>query len=70
MKRILYLLLPAVLISNVVVAEERLRLATTTSTDNTGLLALLHPPFEEQNDVRLDVIAVGTGKALRLGRKR
>ena len=68
MKRILYLLLPAVLISNVVLAEERLRLATTTSTDNTGLLARLHPPFEKQNNVRLDVIAVGTGKALRLGR--
>ncbi|MCG8325667.1 MAG: substrate-binding domain-containing protein [Thiotrichales bacterium] len=47
-------------------AAERLRLATTTSTDNSGLLKVLHPPFEAQNDIRLDVIAVGTGKALRL----
>lgn len=49
-------------------AEERLRLATTTSTDNTGLLATLHPPFESQYGVKIDVIAVGTGKALRLGK--
>ena len=42
-------------------AQERLRLATTTSTDNSGLLAVLHPPFEERHNVRIDVIAVGTG---------
>ncbi len=48
-------------------AQERLRLATTTSTDNSGLLAELHPAFETNFDVKVDVIAVGTGKALRLG---
>ncbi len=48
-------------------ALERLRLATTTSTDNSGLLAKLHPLFEEQAGVKIDVIAVGTGKALKLG---
>ncbi len=48
-------------------AEQRLRLATTTSTDNSGLLAVLHPPFEKKLGVKVDVIAVGTGKALRLG---
>jgi tungstate transport system substrate-binding protein len=53
--------------SQLVNAQERLRLATTTSTDNSGLLAVLHPPFENQFDVNVDVIAVGTGKALRLG---
>ncbi|TFH39774.1 MAG: tungsten ABC transporter substrate-binding protein [Chrysiogenales bacterium] len=45
----------------------RLTLATTTSTDNSGLLAVLIPPFEKEFEVRVDVIAVGTGKALRLG---
>lgn len=49
-------------------AQERLRLATTTSTENSGLLSVLNPPFEEQYGVKVDVIAVGTGKALRLGR--
>lgn len=48
--------------------QERLRLATTTSTENSGLLAVLNPPFEEKYGVKVDVIAVGTGKALRLAR--
>lgn len=48
-------------------AETRVRMATTTSTENSGLLAVLNPPFEQQNHVKLDVVAVGTGKALRLG---
>lgn len=46
----------------------RLRLATTTSTDNSGLLNVLLPPFEEKYNVKVDVVAVGTGKALALGR--
>lgn len=49
------------------VAAEHLRLATTTSTENSGLLAALLPPFEQASDCRVDVIAVGTGKALKLG---
>ncbi|MCP4542235.1 MAG: solute-binding protein [Chloroflexi bacterium] len=42
-------------------------LATTTSTDNSGLLAYLLPDFEAQYGVTIDVIAVGTGQALKLG---
>ena len=61
------LLLSASLFSGALAAQERLRLATTTSTENSGLLRVLHPPFEAQYNVRVDVIAVGTGKALRLG---
>ncbi|MHB8765778.1 MAG: ABC transporter substrate-binding protein [Deferrisomatales bacterium] len=45
----------------------RLRMSTTTSTENSGLLKVLLPPFEKANDVKVDVIAVGTGKALKLG---
>jgi tungstate transport system substrate-binding protein len=48
-------------------AEDHLRLATTTSTDNSGLLAELLPPFEKANHCQVDVIAVGTGKAIKLG---
>lgn len=47
---------------------ERLRLATTTSTENSGLLEELLPPFEEEHNVEVDVVAVGTGAALELGR--
>lgn len=45
-----------------------IRLATTTSTDNSGLLRQLLPPFEKQTGYKVHVIAVGTGKALRMGR--
>lgn len=48
-------------------AAEHLRLSTTTSTENSGLLKVLLPPFEQQNDCKVDVISVGTGKALKLG---
>jgi tungstate transport system substrate-binding protein len=49
-----------------VLAGERLRLSTTTSTENSGLLYALLPPFEEIFNVKTDVIPVGTGKALKL----
>jgi tungstate transport system substrate-binding protein len=46
-----------------------LRLATTTSTADTGLLSALLPDFERQCGCRVDVVAVGTGQALELGRR-
>ena len=49
-------------------ARQRLRLATTTSTANSGLLDALLPPFEKRLGVQVDVIPVGTGRALNLGR--
>lgn len=49
-------------------AAERLKLATTTSTVDTGLLDTLLPPFETQCGLRVDVISVGTGKAIALAR--
>jgi tungstate transport system substrate-binding protein len=48
-------------------ADERLKMSTTTSTENSGLLNVLLPPFEKRFNVRVDVIPVGTGKALKLG---
>lgn len=50
-------------------AQGRLRLSTTTSTENSGLLAVLIPPFEAQFGLEVDVIAVGTGKALKLAER-
>ncbi|MCF7929242.1 MAG: substrate-binding domain-containing protein [Spirochaetales bacterium] len=47
----------------------RVKLATTTSTDNSGLLAYLLPKFTEATGYKVDVIAVGTGAALELGEK-
>ncbi len=44
-------------------------LATTTSTDDSGLLDVLVPRFEQETGFRLDVIAVGSGQAIELGRR-
>ncbi|MFO7537948.1 MAG: substrate-binding domain-containing protein [Chloroflexota bacterium] len=44
-----------------------LRLATTTSTNDSGLLDEILPDFEQQYNARVDVIAVGTGQAIALG---
>ena len=60
-------ILHAMLLTGTISAADRLRLATTTSTDNTGLLNEINPIFEVKYNIRIDVIAVGTGKALRLG---
>ncbi len=50
-------------------AEERfLTLASTTSTENSGLFAHLIPLFEAQTGIKVRVVAVGTGQALRLAR--
>jgi len=46
---------------------DKLRLATTTSTADTGLLDAILPDFEQQYNVKVDVVAVGTGQALKLG---
>lgn len=50
------------------VLAERLMLATTTSTYNSGLLELLKPRFEQKYGHTLDILSVGTGKALKYGR--
>lgn len=47
---------------------DRLILATTTSTQDSGLLDFLLPGFEEEFNTTVDVIAVGTGQALQLGK--
>ncbi|MFH1577315.1 MAG: substrate-binding domain-containing protein [Candidatus Margulisiibacteriota bacterium] len=67
MKRLILLLLSLCLFISPVLATNVIKLATTTSTDNSGLLKALIPPFEKQYDARVDIIAVGTGKAIKLG---
>lgn len=47
--------------------EKVLMMATTTSTDNTGLLDYLAPKFKEATGIELKWTATGTGKALKLG---
>jgi tungstate transport system substrate-binding protein len=44
-------------------------LATTTSTQDSGLLDVLIPMFEEESNTNVKTIAVGTGQALEMGTK-
>jgi ABC-type tungstate transport system permease subunit/ABC-type tungstate transport system substrate-binding protein len=46
---------------------EILRLAITHTTENSGLMSKLNPVFENDNGIKINVITVGSGQALRLG---
>ena len=48
-------------------ANPNIILATTTSTQDSRLLDLLVPMFEEQTNYTVQTIAVGTGEALKMG---
>jgi tungstate transport system substrate-binding protein len=50
-------------------ANPRLRIATTTSTEQSGLLASILPSFEKQSGFKVEVVAVGTGASLKIGEK-
>ena len=49
--------------------QQDLILATTTSTQDSGLLDVLIPMFEEETNINVKTIAVGTGQALEMGTK-
>mgnify|MGYP000725207883 CR=1 FL=1 len=54
--------------SEVVELGDTLLLATTTSTQDSGLLDFILGDFTKKTGVEVKVIAVGTGKALQMGR--
>jgi tungstate transport system substrate-binding protein len=69
--RILHLLIAALAMaacSDPVADEGDLLLVTTTSLRDSGLLSALLPAFQARTGIRSQVIAVGSGAALRMGR--
>ncbi|MDR7855345.1 substrate-binding domain-containing protein [Tissierella sp.] len=52
----------------VVEAKGSIILSTTTSTQDSGLLDFLLPKFTEETGIEVKTVAVGTGKALQMGR--
>ena len=68
MKRIcVIVLLVCAVLAPLAAQAVRLKLATTTSTQDSGLLNVLNPPFERLTGITVDVVAVGTGAAIKLG---
>ncbi len=59
--------LPGAAVTATASQPQVLRLATTTSTADSGLLDAILPVFEAAHNARVDVVAVGTGQALALG---
>ena len=50
-------------------AETRIRCASTTSTENSGFFDYILPIFAEKTGIQIDVVAVGTGAAIELGKQ-
>jgi tungstate transport system substrate-binding protein len=50
-------------------AEIRIKCASTTSTQNSGLFDYLLPLFEKKTGIKVDVVAVGTGAAIEIGKR-
>jgi tungstate transport system substrate-binding protein len=52
------------------VAQERsIIVASTTSTEQSGLFGFILPHFSARTGIRVNVVAVGTGQALDIGRR-
>lgn len=71
MRRLSVLLAVAFVLTSVssAFAELRIRMASTTSTQNSGLFDHLLPIFEKSTGIKIDVVAVGTGASIEIGKR-
>lgn len=71
MKRTLLVLIMLVASSTYTAFAEqpRIRCASTTSTQNSGLFDHILPLFEKKTGIKVDVVAVGTGAAIEIGKR-
>lgn len=68
MIRFLLIGLTAIALSSAARAKDAMRLAVTTSFHNSGLADVLLPQIAEDLDLEVQLLVVGTGQALKLGR--
>ncbi|UGQ49031.1 substrate-binding domain-containing protein [Massilia endophytica] len=68
MRRYVLMMAALLVLQGSAYAQQVIRLSTTTSTENSGLLAYLLPAFEAKANAKVQVISVGTGKALELAK--
>ncbi len=63
--KIIFLLTLTFLSVETTAKDNTLIMATTTSTENSGLLSYLNPTFEKETGIKVKVIALGTGAAIK-----
>jgi len=69
-RMLLALVLGLVMLAGAVRAEDRfITIASTTSTQDSGLFDYLLPIFTKQTGIGVHVVAVGTGQALKIGQQ-
>lgn len=68
MRLFLTLILSLTLAAPLAAGEKSIVLASTTSTQNSGLFDVILPLFTAETGIRVNVVAVGTGQALRIAR--
>jgi len=69
MKKTAAMVLLLTLIATAAIAETRIRMASTTSTQNSDLFDYLLPIFEKKTGIKIDVVAVGTGASIEIGKR-
>jgi tungstate transport system substrate-binding protein len=65
----LLMIVTVVLTAGTGLAATRIKCASTTSTQNSGLFDYLLPIFEKKTGIHVDVVAVGTGAAIEIGKR-
>ena len=68
-RSILSVIIMFVLATTLATAETHIRCASTTSTQNSGLFDYVLPLFEKKTGIQVDVIAVGTGASIEIGKR-
>ncbi len=61
--------MPGSVVSAAATEERFITVASTTSTENSGLFGYLLPIFEQKTGIEVRVVALGTGQALDVGRR-
>ena len=69
MKRLVALIVSLAFIGTAVAQERSITVASTTSTEQSGLFGHLLPRFTAASGIAVKVVAVGTGQALDIGRR-
>jgi tungstate transport system substrate-binding protein len=73
MKRLIVFLITGLILTALttpsLLAETHIRCASTTSTQNSGLFDYLLPIFTKKTGIKVDVVAVGTGASIEIGKR-